>query len=300
MSEPATWIREYEQAREQAQRAERGGAFEEALHWYEQSGQLAQAAGESGRADLEECNRCALLIALGRSRETVTVLRAVLERNSGGENGFLAAYNLACAHYALREHGKAAFYARGAIRLAETLDRQEWRAWAHNQLANALLSRDQVRDAVKGYEQALTLGEGSDLLIRGQMVANLGYCRVLLGAGREAFRELFQGFRMLRRAGAARAVMLGHLDLAFAYLEINRPEAALGHATKGLALAHEHGASEDLRNAVFLLGEAHIGLGDEAAARECFEQIQGQYPGTPYLTELLLAVDLKSLVNLRA
>lgn len=291
----------YEEARAQARLAERNGQLEAALEAYERAGQLAVAAGARDRADLETCNRCAVLVALGRAKETVQPLRAVLEQSGESENGFLAAYNLACAHYALREHGKAAFYARGAIRLAEALDRREWRAWGHNQLANALLSRDQVAEAQEEYEAALELGAPlADSVARAQIVANLGYCRVLLGGGVEAFPQLFAGLRTLRRAGAQKAMMLAHLDLAYAYLEVGRPISARRHAERGLALAERHGGEEDLRNATFLLGESFIAAGEEGAARECFDRLQGQYPGTPYLTELLLAVDVRGFINLRA
>lgn len=301
MTEPSSWTEAYEQAREQVRRAERAGDLESALTWCHEAGRLATEAGDHDRARLEVCNGCAVLIALGRSREAIQPLRSVLERDSAGENALLALYNLACAHYALREHGKAAFYARGAIRLADELDCPEQRAWAHNQLANALLSQDHVDSALVEYQRALALaGSSVNDVARGQMLANLGYCRVLLGEGRAAFSDLFRGFRMIRRCGAMRAVMLGHLDLAFAYLEIGRPAAARQHAEKGLQLAESVGGAEDVRNAVFLLGEAYLGSEDEDSARRCFDRIQDQYPDTPYITELLLAVDLRSLVNLRA
>jgi tetratricopeptide (TPR) repeat protein len=301
MTEATSWISAYERARELAQAAERRTDFQDALEHYGRALALAAEAGDQSKVDLEACNQAAVLIPLGRAKETVLPLRSVLERRSGGEIGFLAAYNLACAHYALKEHGKAAFYARGAIRTAETLGRADWRAWGHNQLGNALLSRDQVEEAVIEYETALELaGAGLDPLVEGQLIANLGYCKVLQGQGRHAFRELFGGFRRLQRAGASRAVLLGHLDLAFAYLDIGRPAAARRHAEAALALAPAHGGAEEARNAAFLLGEAHLAVGDEGAARACFEEIQSQYPGTPYLAELLMAVDVRELVNLRA
>jgi TolA-binding protein len=65
-------------------------------------------------------------------------------------------------------------------------------------------------------------------------------------------------------------------------------------------MAEQFGSADDVRNAVFLLGESFICEGEEAEARSCFDRIQDQYPGTPYLTELLLAVDVRELINLRA
>jgi tetratricopeptide (TPR) repeat protein len=301
MSEATSWISAYERARELALKGESREDLEQAVELFERARELAAAEGNSDRADYESCNQAAVLITLGRAKDTIQPLRSVLERRSGGETGFLAAYNLACAHYATREHGKAAFYARGAIRTAERLDRPDWQAWGHNQLANALLSRDQVTEAVSEYELALELGGATMApMAKGQLVANLGYCRVLLGHGREAFRDLFAGFRALRRAGATRAVMLGHLDLAFAYLDVGRPLAARRHAESAWTLAQDNGGAEEIRNAAFLLGEAYIASGDEAAARDCFDRIQAQYPDTPYLAELLMAVDVRELVNLRA
>lgn len=301
MSKTPTWIEAYELAREQGLQAQRAGDLETAISWCEEAGRLATAAGELKLARREDCNACAALVALGRPREAILPLRTVLEKDSSSENALLALYNLACAHYALREHGKAAFYARGAIRLADELGLPEQRAWAHNQLANALLSQDQPEAALAEYRHALALaGSSGDDVARGQMLANFGYCRILLGEGRLAFTELFRGFRMIRRAGAERALMLGHLDLAFAYLEIGRPAAARRHAEAGVRLAEAIGTAEDLRNGVFLLGEAYLGSEDEGAARRCFDRIQDQYPNTPYITELLLSVDLRSLVNLRA
>lgn len=300
MSE-TSWLVEYEHARDTGREAERAGDLQTALSWAQEATRLADAAGDQSRARRAEANSCYALIMLGRPREAVQPLRSILERDSTGENGLLALYNLACAHYSLREHGKTAFYARGAIRLALDLGRSEQRAWAHNQLANALLAQDHVQEALSEYQRALELAEGNaDELALGQIFANLGYCRVLLGEGRSAFSDLFRGFRMIRRSGPGRAVMLAHLDLAFAYLDVERHTPARHHAQRGLELAEQFGTAEDVRNAVFLLGEAHLGSGDEAAATRCFDRLQQQYPNTPYITELLLAVDLRSLVNLRA
>ena len=129
----------------------------------------------------------------------------------------------------------------------------------------------------------------------------MGYCRVLEARFDEAFTLLYQSLRTLRRHGAWGYCTSTHLDLCFAHLENGRLRHARRHGEQALALALRFEDDDSVRNALYLLGEVANQDGDEAAAFAAFEQLQQRfYPEDPNILHLLMAVDMRSMVNLRA
>jgi tetratricopeptide (TPR) repeat protein len=283
-----------------AREAQDAGRLREALALFDATWLLAAELGDPAVEDLAFCNRSALAISLGDFKEPVAELRRILNASSSRDNGFLAAYNLACAYYHAKEFPKGLFYARTARERASELGKREWLAWSHNQLANVLIALNRGAEAEREYEAALSLIAEDPSVSRGRILDNLGYCRILAGRLREAFELLFASVRMLRRLGAEEALVYAHLDLSYAYLEIDRPRSAGRHAGVGLELARRTGATEEIPNALYLLGESALMGGDLGAARDCFSRLQERYPETPHLTDFLLAVDIRGLINLKA
>lgn len=106
---------------------------------------------------------------------------------------------------------------------------------------------------------------------------------------------------MLRRTGGERTHFpYLRLDLAFAHLEARRPQSAARHALAGLEAARAVGDNQSIKNALYLLGESAKQEGDYEKARFYFLELQELYPDLPYVTDYLIAFDLRGLINLRA
>ena len=64
--------------------------------------------------------------------------------------------------------------------------------------------------------------------------------------------------------------------------------------------AREFDLLDSEKNALYLLGQSASLAGDLDAARSYFGELEAHFPGTPYLTDFLLAVDVRQLINLKA
>ncbi len=276
------------------------GQYESALALVEEAFAWADAAGNGVLRDRALCNRAAILLELGRGAGVVPALRELLVRTSDPENTYLAAYTIA-RHYELqKEHRKGLFYAQLARDRAQSLDENR-RAESLNYIANFLVAESRFDEAIAVYAEAITLLPERDGL-RGAVIGyNLGYCKVLTGQGREGLALLYASLRSLIRLGAEGHAMKARLDLAFALLETTQARRAGRHAARALELAERLADADARKNALYLLGAAAVASGDRVGARRHFERLQqGFYPEADYLPELLLHVDVRELVNLKA
>lgn len=276
------------------------GQLESALTLVEEAFAWADANGNAVLRDRALCNRAAIVLELGRGNGDVPALRELLVRTSDPENTYLAAYTIA-RHYELqKEHRKGLFYAQLARDRAQSLDENR-RAASLNYIANFLVAESRFDEAIAVYEEAIALLPARDAL-RGAVIGyNLGYCKVLTGQGREGLALLYSSLRSLIRRGAEGHAMKARLDLAFALLETSHARRAGRHAARALALAERLDDADAKKNALYLLGAAAVASGDRLGARRHFERLQqGFYPEADYLPELLLHVDVRDLVNLKA
>lgn len=276
------------------------GQLEEAVALAEAAHAWADAHGETVLRDRATCKLAAAALELGRGTAHVPALRALLLRTADPENTFLAAYTLA-RHYELqKEHRKGLFYAQQARVRAAALDKNR-EAASLNFIANFLVAESRFEEAMAVYEEALALLPARDSLRRAVIGYNLGYCHVLTGSNRDGLTLLYASVRALVRRGAATHAMKAQLDLAFALLESARPRLAGRHAARALASAEQFEDNDAKKNALYLLGAAAVATGDRVGARRHFERLQqGFYPEADYLPELLLHVDVRELVNLKA
>lgn len=276
------------------------GQFESALALVEEALAWAEASGETLLRDRALCIREGIALELHRGSGQVAVLRELLVRTSDPENTYLAAYTIA-RHYELqKEHRKGLFYAQLARDRAQSLDENR-RAASLNYIARFLVAESRFEEAIAVYEEARALLPARDAL-RGAVIGyNLGYCKVITGQGREGLALLYASLRSLIRRGAEGHAMSARLDLAFALLETSQPRRAGRHAARALALAERLEDADAKKNALYLLGAAAVASGDRVGARRHFERLQqGFYPEADYLPELLLHVDVRDLVNLKA
>ncbi len=293
-------LEEFQAARVRWTAAVEAGRLDEALVLVEEALAWADASGEELLRDRTLCNRAAIALELGCGAAHVPALRALLVRTSDPENTYLAAYTIA-RHYELqKDHRKGLFYAQLARDRATALDENR-QAASLNYIANFLVAESRFDEAIAVYAEALALLPSRDSL-RGAVIGyNLGYCNVLTGRSRDGLGLLYASLRSLLRRGAAVHAMKARLDLAFALLETGRARPAGRHAAQALALAERCADRDAKKNALYLLGAAAVATGDRVGARRHFERLQqGFYPEADYLPELLLHVDVRELVNLKA
>lgn len=293
--------RSYETFRQQGLQAIAAGDLHAALAAFDAALEQARALGEPARIDRAYCNRALPAIELGDGEEAVRGLRQLLLRSNDLENRYLASYHVARVYELRKEYKKALFYARAAMGHAQSLGNVEWKASSSNQLGNLFLAESQVAAAYGAYTEALAAMPGQSALWRARILDNLGYCEVLRGQLAAGFALLYRSLRDIRRARADYYEISTRLDLCFAHLEAGRPRSAMLHGERALALSERHDDRESLKNALYLLGEAAGISGEPEVARGYFERLQRTfYPDNAFVTDFLLAVDVRKLINLKA
>lgn len=278
--------------------------LDEALRVFERAEALAEELGDRRAADRAYANRCAVLIAVDRGLgpESLQRLREILMAGDDAVTSWLAAYNVARAYEFVKEHRKGLFYARIALDRARVLEATDWVASSRNQIGNFLLAESRFDSACEEYREALALLPSDQESVRQAAIFdNLGYAYVIIGRIKDGLDLLYRSLRRLRAMGRHRETILPHLSLCYALIETGRYRHALRHGAQALALGEEAGEEDSIKHALFLLGEAAQQTGDPAMARELFERLQERYfPEASYLPDVLLTVDVRKLINLKA
>ena len=292
---------DYEREWQLAVAANEAGRLEEARRHLAAAFQAAQREGDEDLVDRAFCNQAALTMALGGDEDPVPRLCAILMRNRSQVNCFLAANNIARAYELRRDFAKGLFYARIARDRAEALGRPEWLATASNQIANLLLAESYFEEASSRYREALALIPDASSSRQLVYLANLGYCELVLGRFQSGLALLYRCLRTARRRGWTRLEMIARIDLCYGHLELGRFEDAEAHGRRGLQLAEHTGESDWVKNALYLLGEVSVLAGADSRAYAWFHELQRRfYPAQNHLPDLLLSVDIRKLINLRA
>jgi tetratricopeptide (TPR) repeat protein len=278
--------------------------LEETVRVFQEAEKLAEEMGDPLAVDRAFTNRCGVLMVLerGLSPEMLQRLREILMAGDDAVNSRLAAYNIARTFEFTREHRKGLFYARIALDRSQVLGSADWLASSHNQIGNFLLGESHFEEAGEEYKKALSLlADEVPSIRRAKIYDNLGYALVILGHFAEGLALLYRSLRMVRGLKARREQIFPHLDLCFALLEVGRFRDALRHGVRALALAEEAEEGDSIKHALFLLGEAAQQAGDAVGARQAFERLQKRYfPEASYLPEVLLTIDVRKLINLKA
>lgn len=277
------------------------GLLHEALEHLESAFDVAQQIGDQELIQRAICNRSAVAISLGETVESTTQLRRILMENGSLEVCFLAAYNLARCHELVKEPKKSLFYARIARDRATDLNRSEWTYGALNQIANALAAESHFGEAASRYRDALALLPPGDQVTNLEARINLGYCLLMQGLQGSGLDTLYRGLRDARRYARPRLEMIVRIDLAYGTLEAGRPDLALRHVKRGLALAERGGDSDAIKNALYIEGEVWSDLARDDEAQQARIDLQQRfYPNQPDIARYLLAVNSRELINLRA
>ena len=277
------------------------GNYNQAVDAFDRCMEMALTHGESDLWDRAYCNRCGVAIELGDADDSIRELREIVLRSSDDENAFLAAYNVARYYELEKDHRRGRFYARVARDRCLRLGRRDWLAWSHNQTGNLLIAESQFEEACTEYENALRVMPAPRSVPRALILDNLGYCRIVQGRHEEGFRLLFESIRSLNAFGASREQSRPRLSLCYAYLEVGRLRAALRQGLRSLEIAVDHDDHASVKNAHYLIAETYKQLGQDELAHDYFIRLQQRYyPEAPHVPDLLMAVDVRTLINLKA
>lgn len=295
-----SFLSRYDELRAEGIRLLEAGHLDVAEECFGAALALAEEQCDRTLIQLAHCNLSAVRIERDEE-ETVPSLRRLLMEAEDHEVCFLAAYNLARFHERREDFKKALFYSRLAVQRASLVCRPDWMGSGHNQVGNLLTYGSHFEEAEGEYRTALELVPEAFALKRALLLENLGYCQMVQGELRAGFRNVIQSLRTLRGLGARLWLVFPHMDLCYGYLEIGRCRRARRHGERALALAREMGDDDAAKKCLYLLGEAAFTSGDEDAAAEYFTELQRRYyPEIAGLKEMLLALDLRKLVNLKA
>ena len=290
-----------EALRLQMREAVADGQLDTALDISNQALALAGQAGDVVEIDRSALSRGAIQVARGAGDQVLPEMRRILMRSADRANRFNAAYAIA-QHLELEgDIERSRFYANTALSYAEAWDDDAAIAKAHNQVANLELLGSYFEEAACSYEKALHLiqGESVECAI---LLSNLGYCYTVLGRHDAAFSVLGRSCDMLVRLEVTSWQHLPLLGLAYACLEIEHYPRAERYARRALELAEEARYQDNqVKNALYLLGESTKLAGNEDEAFEHFTHLQQRfYPDQPLIVDVLLSTDIRKLINLMA
>ena len=284
-----------EELRQAALARVRHGEYEEALALYDQA--LALAADEELH-ELLTINKADAMIALERSGPEVNELPRVIMRRRNLRHVYLAAYALQYKYRLENDLKRALFYGQLALRTAEDAAEHSWRRIVLLELGNIYELDSQIGTAIECFEESLAISEESAAnrdkdLSHSYALENLGYCLLLQGKIEEGLARVNEALALLTDPiGRAEA----YIDLCYGYVESGEFEKALLYGEAGLEIAKD---PRQIRNAHYLLGEASYKSGDAEAADFHFSELAKFYPQFRNLKNLLFAIDLRSMVNLK-
>jgi tetratricopeptide (TPR) repeat protein len=292
---------ECERLRELGDQAIRTGRYDDAARYLSQGLEVAQQGEEPAIIDRAHCNLYALELDLGRVDEAIAQLSKILMRSQEPEVRRLAAYHLARAYDRRKDWSKGLFYARIAQKSALAVGRPDWIASGENQIGAMLLTSSYFEEAIQSFERALEILPQEPSVERAIIVDNLGYCHIVQGHYEEGFRALFESLRTLRAFHARKYEVEPLMSLSYAYLEIERPQRSLRHGMAALALAEELGDENSVKTSLFLLGESAKLVGNDLGATDYFRRLQETYyPDEIHLPDMLMVIDARGMVNLKA
>ncbi|MCP3957663.1 MAG: hypothetical protein GY719_07390 [bacterium] len=289
----------FAELRKQIQEAHALGDLDRALQLCNRAVAWAAEHGSQEDRHLAQCNQGEILINLGEGERAIGELKKILLSSTDSTHRFLASYSISEYHLLKSEVDRGLFYARLALGHAKNAGGNGFEAGAEGQIAGLQLLGSYFEDAGASFQRALDLLPEQPRIDRAIYRANLGYCQVVQGEVDAGLANLFDGMRLMRELGAEAWTRFPHIGISYAYLEKGDWEKAKKHAKAALELSEASGTPAQIKNSIYLLGEAEKLGGDEIAACDLFLRLQEEfYPDEPHITDFLMATDIKKLINL--
>lgn len=273
------------------------GEIEPAIAHYDAALDLCES--EETR-ELITIRKAEALISCERDGAEVSALPMIVMRRRSPRHVYLAANTLLRRYCEVAERRKAVFYGEIARQAASELDDPFARASVLNNLGITLVADSKFAQAIEVFEEGLAamdlLGDGRDdhRSLHAAILGNLGGARVLCGQYAEGVRLLETAVEQLEDDYG---VVEACLDLCFGYLELGRYDVAEFYGRAALDSAT---VARQVRNANHLMGELCVRTERYDESDAFFEVVAGFYPDFRNVKQLLMAVDLCSVVNWKA
>ncbi|MDQ3280413.1 MAG: hypothetical protein M3Q69_03270 [Acidobacteriota bacterium] len=273
------------------------GELDAALDAYDRA--AACDASEETR-ELITIRKAEALIAAEREGAEVAALPGIVMRRRSPRHVYLAAGTLMRRFVEADDRRRAIFYGEIARNAATEIGEPMPRASVLNHLGVTLVADSQFGASMAAFDEALDAlmsieAEREEARILSHAVrANLGGAKVLSGQYDDGIRLLESSLPNLVE-DYERAEAL--LDLCFGYLELEQFGAA---ETCGRAALELAAVKRQIRNANHLLGELCLRTERYDEADAFFDVVAAYYPDFKNVKQLLVAVDLCSVVNWKA
>jgi len=272
----------------------RSGDVVDALAMYDRA---IEAADDDEQRELITINKADAMIAIERTGPEVQALASIVMRRRKLRHVYLAAYALVFKYRVDNELKRATFYGELALKSAEEAGEPLWKIGALNELGSTYDADSKFQEAINCFQKAITLIEQ---LESDEQRITYGISLHNLGSAKVHNDEYVDGVVALHRAlpllGSPTHVAEAYIDLCYGYLGLEDLEHARHFGKQGLELATE---PRQVRNAHYLLGETAYKMDDLEAAEYHFDELARFYPEFRNLKNLLFAIDLRSMINLR-
>lgn len=274
------------------------GEVDEALAAYDRG--LALDTTDETR-ELLTIRKAEALIAGERDGAEIAALAGIVMRRAVPYHVYLAAYTL-MRKFSEEEDGRkrALFYGQVARVAADELGEPYARISALNGLGIVLVIESCFREAIEKFDAALAIiavhshANAQIAAMYYGVLGNLGGAKVLCGDTDKGPRALHA---VLPHGDEESFLAEVCLDLACGYLDKERIAEAESFARRALGHAQ---LRRQRRNAHFLLGEICVRGDRDDEADEHFDAVAAMYPEFRNVKQLLVAVDLSSVVNWKA
>jgi tetratricopeptide (TPR) repeat protein len=273
------------------------GEIETAIAHYDRAIELAESEETH---ELITIRKAEALIAVEREGAEVAQLPMIVMRRRSPRHVYLAANTLQRRYCESSDRPRAIFYGEIARTAAGELADPFALASVLNNLGITLVADSQFAQAIDVLEEALRamepLGDARDdhRSLRDAILGNLGGARVLRGDYEEGIQILESIFP---RLDDDYLVVEACLDLCFGYLELEEYAIAEPYGRRALSMAS---VQRQIRNANHLMGELCLRTGRYDESDAFFDVVAGYYPDFKNVKQLLVAVDLSSVVNWKA
>ncbi|HYO75953.1 MAG TPA: hypothetical protein VE010_05775 [Thermoanaerobaculia bacterium] len=273
------------------------GEIDLALAAYDRATLLASS---DETCELLTIRKAEALIAAEREGAEIAALPGLVMRRRSPRHVYLASYALMRRFSETNDNKRALVYGDVASRSANELGDPQARGNVLNGLGVILVVESRFRDAIDAFENALAAIDSlqprthETSILRAAICANLGGANVLSGSVVDGIRLLETSLNGLVEPSDK---VEAYLDLCFGYVEQERYDIAELYGLRALELA---AVKRQIRNANHLLGEICLRTERYDESDHYFDVVASFYPDFKNVKQLLVAVDLCTVVNWKA
>jgi tetratricopeptide (TPR) repeat protein len=273
------------------------GEVEDAICVYDRALAVVEADEER---ELITIRKAEALIAAEREGAEIAALPGIVMRRRSSRHVYLAAGTLMRRFVESEDRRRAIFYGEIARDAASSLNEPLAHASILNHLGITLVADSQFVTAIDALEDGLEAlsvldtGREDVSALEASLLVNLGGAKVLRGESAEGVGILESVFS---RLDDDYTVAEACLDLCFGYLQLERYDIAENYGRRALGLAS---VKRQVRNANHLLGEVCVRTQRYDESDAFFEVVASFYPDFKNVKQLLVSVDLSSVVNWKA